>query len=138
MEQKIDNGKIENRIETELLNHVKLSINPRFQDWVLFKNGTYIIFEYADRFPDIKSEAIRLIKKFGPVYPGGKSEDFDVTDLNKTKGWIVSGHGYGIYTYVSPQEIKSKIPNIVDIGLLGRSKRDLDGRNPVIIHVNQK
>ncbi|KAF2514404.1 hypothetical protein EYY60_03880 [Flavobacterium zhairuonense] len=137
MKQKTEHQKIDEISEIELLHHVKLSINPKFQDWVLFKNGTYIIFEHADEISNLQSKALKLIKEFGPVYTE-RSEDFDVTDLKNTEGWIVSGHGYGIYTYVSSQEMKSKKPNTATIGLLGRGKRDLDGRNPVIVHVNRK
>ncbi len=138
MKQKADHQKTEEIAETELLHHVRLSINPKFQDWVLFKNGTYIIFEHAEEIRHLESTALKLIKEFGPVYSGERSEDFDVTDLKNTEGWIVSGHGYGMYTYVSPQELKYKKPDTAKIGLFGRKKRDLDGRNPVIIHVNRK
>jgi len=138
MKQKADYQKTDGISETELLHHVKLSINPKFQDWILFKNGTYIIFENANEIYDLESEALKLIKEFGPVYTGEHSEDFDVTDLKNIEGWIVSGHGYGMYTYVSPKEIKSPTPNITAIGLYGRSKKDLDGRNPLIIHINRK
>lgn len=138
MKQKADHQKANEISESELIHHVRLSINPRFQDWVLFKNGTYIIFDDADAISDLEGEAIKVIKSFGPVYIGTPSADFDVTDLNKTEGWIVSGHTYGMYTYVSPNEIKSPTPNITAIGLYGRSKKDLDGRNPLIIHINRK
>lgn len=138
MKLKAEHQKINEIAETELLNHVRLSINPKFQDWVLFKNGTYIIFENAEEISNIESVALKFMKEFGPVYTEERSEDFDVTDLKNTDGWIVSGHGYGMYTYVSPQELKYKKPNTTKIGLFGRGKRDLDGRNPVIIHVNRK
>ncbi|AWK06597.1 hypothetical protein HYN56_21135 [Flavobacterium crocinum] len=137
MKQKADHQKAEDISETELLHHVRLSINPKFQDWVLFKNGTYIIFEQVNEISSLESEALKLIHEFGPVCKGERSEDFDVTDLKNTEGWIVSGYGYGIYTYVSPQEIKSKKTNTT-IGLFGRGKRDLDSKNPVIIHINRK
>lgn len=138
MKQKTDHQKADEIAETELLHHVRLSINPKFQDWILFKNGTYIIFEHADEISNLESTALKLMAEFGPVYSGERSEDFDVTDLKNTEGWIVSGHGYGMYTYVSPQEMKSETLNIVEIGLLGRRKRDLDGRNPFIMHINRK
>ncbi|MBJ2126691.1 hypothetical protein [Flavobacterium sp. IB48] len=137
MKQKVNHQNADEISEAELLHHVRLSINPKFQDWVLFKNGTYIIFEHVDKISNLEIEAIKLIQKFGPVYKGQRSQDYDITSLKNTKGWIVSGHGYGIYTYVSPLEIKSKKTNTA-IGLFGRGKRDLDGRNPVIIHVNRK
>ncbi|WP_427874316.1 hypothetical protein [Flavobacterium sp. MMS24-S5] len=137
MKQKAEHKEAGEITETELLHHVRLSINPKFQDWVLFKNGTYIIFEHADEISNLERKALKLIKEFGPVYTE-RSEDFDVTDLKNTEGWIVSGHGYGMYTYVSPKEIKSKKPDTITIGLSGRGKRDLDGRNPIIIHINRQ
>lgn len=121
-----------------LLKHVKLAINPRFQDWVLFQNGTYIIFDSIDIDTDMEAEAVALMKQYGPVYAGGEAGDFAVTYLNQTEGWIVSGHGYGMYTYVNPNELSSISPSEVEIGLFGRSKRDDDGQQPVVLHVNRK
>ena len=31
--------------DQELIENIKLAINPKFKDWVIFKNGTYIIFD---------------------------------------------------------------------------------------------
>lgn len=124
--------------KNELINHIKLAINPKFQDWVVFKNGTYIIFDEADRIKDVNSEALKQMKEFGPVYAGGPAGDFGITTLNQTDGWIVSGHGYGMYTYVNPSELSIKNPSDSEIGLFGRNKRDLDGKNPEIIFVNRK
>ncbi len=131
------NNKAEN-YKTDLINHVRLAINPKYQDWVLFKNGTYIIFDNADTIRNLETEANKEMKEFGPVYPGGLAGDFSVTYLTKTEGWIVSGHGYGMYTYVNPKELKSEKPKDIEIGLLGRGKRDLDGKKPIIIHINHK
>lgn len=124
--------------ENNLLSHVKLAINPKFEDWVLFKNGTYIIFDNADTILNLEDEAQKLMKEFGPVYIGSPAGDFSVTHLNQTEGWVVSGHGYGMYTYVNPKEIKSVKPEDAEIGLFGRGKRELDGKNPVVIHINRK
>lgn len=118
------------------LEHVKLAINPKFQDWVLFKNDTYIIFDDISTVEKIQNEAIKLMQEFGPVFAGGSAGDFSVIHLNSTEGWLVSGHGYGMYTYVHPSELDSKTPNDLEIGLLGRSKRNSDGENPEIVHVN--
>lgn len=122
--------------EAELIKNVKLAINPKFQDWVLFKNGTYIIFDNADTIKSVKDEAIDQMKEFGPVFTGGPAGDFGTIHLNKTEGWIVSGHGYGMCTYVSPSEIENKNPNDIEIGIFGRNKRDLDGKKPEIIYIN--
>ena len=119
-----------------MIEHVKLAINPKFQDWVLFENGTYIIFDDISTVEDVKEEAVKLMKEFGPVYAGGPAGDFNIIHLNLTEGWLVSGHGYGMYTYVHPSELDSEDPNDLEIGLYGRSKRDSDGQNPEIIHIN--
>jgi hypothetical protein len=119
-----------------MIEHVKLAINPKFQDWVLFENGTYIIFDDISTIEDVKEEAIKLMKEFGPVSAGGPAGDFSVIHLNLTDGWLVSGHGYGMYTYVHPSELGNESPNDLEIGLYGRSKRDSDGQNPEIIHIN--
>ncbi|MDF2552434.1 MAG: hypothetical protein K0R77_1709 [Chryseobacterium sp.] len=123
--------------EKELIENVKLSISPKFQDWVLFKNGTYIIFDDITQVKNINDEAIAMMKEFGPVFAGGPAGDFNTIRLLKTEGWIVAGHGYGMYTYVSPTEIENKSPNDLEVGLFGRSKRDLDGKNPEIIFINK-
>ncbi len=124
--------------DKELINHIKLAINPQFQDWVVFKNGTYIIFDKADTIKDIQLEAIEQMKEFGPVHAGGPAGDFGITTLHNTEGWIVSGHGYGMYTYVNPLELNNENPADTEIGLFGRNKRDLDGKNPEIIFINRK
>ena len=126
-----------NKMETKsLLDNVKLAINPKYKDWVLFENGTYIIFDDINQIENIENEAIRLMKEFGPVHAGGPAGDFNVITLNQTEGWVVSGHGYGMYTYVNPSEIEANSPNDVTIGLYGRSKRNQDGENPKIIYTS--
>ncbi|WP_185248572.1 hypothetical protein [Chryseobacterium bernardetii] len=119
-----------------ILEHIKLAINPIFWDWVLFKNDTYIIFDDIATVENVQEEAIRLMKEFGPVLAGGPAGDFNVIHLNVTEGWLVSGHGYGMYTYVHPSELDNESPNDLEIGLLGRSKRNLDGENPEILYIN--
>ena len=119
-----------------MIEHVKLAINPKFQDWVLFENDTYIIFDDISTIENVKEEALQLMKEFGPVSAGGPAGDFNVIHLTLTEGWLVSGHGYGMYTYVHPSELDNESPNDLEIGLYGRSKRDSDGQNPQIIHIN--
>ena len=119
-----------------MIEHVKLAINPKFQDWVLFENDTYIIFDDISTIKNVKEEALQLMKEFGPVSAGGPAGDFSVIHLTLTEGWLVSGHGYGMYTYVHPSELDNESPNDLEIGLYGRSKRDSDGQNPQIIHIN--
>jgi hypothetical protein len=121
-----------------LIENVKLAINPKFQDWVLFQNGTYIVFDNTDSIKNLKSEAIKIMSEYGPVHIGSPAGDFGVTTLKKAQGWSISGHYYGMYTYVHPSEINTLALNESEIGLFGRSKRDLDGQNPIIIYFNRK
>ena len=76
------------------------------------------------------------MKEFGPVHAGGPAGDFSTITLNKTEGWVVSGHGYGMYTYVHPSELDNENPNDLEVGLYGRSKRDLDGQEATIIYLS--
>jgi hypothetical protein len=46
------------------------------------------------------------MKEYGPVIAGGPAGDFGVTHLTRTAGWVVSGHYFGMYTYVNPAELK--------------------------------
>ena len=122
--------------DNELVEYVRLAINPAFSNWVLFKNGTYIIFDDVDGSTDVAAAALKLMKEFGSVVVGGPAGDFEVFHLDETEGWVVGGHGYGMYTYVHPAELASVDPNDVEIGLLGRSKRDIDGTDLKILYVN--
>jgi hypothetical protein len=119
--------------ENELIKHVKLAINPKFENWILFKNGTYIINEDASNEKEIEKQGLEQMKEFGPVHGGGPAGDFGTITLNKTEGWVVSGHGYGMYTYVHPSEIDKDNPEDYEIGLYGRGKRNEDGEKPEII-----
>ena len=121
-----------------LLAHVKKAINPHFQDWVLFSNGTYVIFDSAKSSDDLEQMAISSMKKYGPVQAGGPAGDFGTISLTDTDGWVVSGHGYGMYTYVSPDSVGGIQADDVTVGLFGRSKRDQDSKDLKIIHVNRK
>lgn len=120
----------------ELIKHVKLAINPKFENWILFKNGTYIIIEGTSNEKIIEEQGLKMMKEFGPVHAGCPAGDFGTITLDKTEGWVVSGHGYGMYTYVHPIELDKKIPEDYEIGLLGRSKRDEDGLSPEMICIS--
>jgi hypothetical protein len=124
--------------QSETIEGTKKAINPKYQDWVLFQNGTYIIFNNADTIPNIEAEAIKLMKEYGPVYGGSPAGDFSTTTLYNNAGWTISSHCYGMYTYVSPKEFQSEKPDDLKAGLYGRSKRNKDGENPIVIHINRK
>jgi hypothetical protein len=128
------NSEIPTMNKDALLAHVKQAINPKFTNWVLFSNGTYIILE--DTVQNKQQVALNLMKEYGPVYTGSPAGDFSIISLNQTEGWIVTSHYYGMYTYVHPSEINSEKPSDIDIGLFGRSKREKDAMELEIIHIN--
>jgi len=123
--------------ENELIAQVKLAINPEFQNWVLFSNGTYVILETVEENEDIAKTATNLMKEYGPVFTGSPAGDFNVIILSGTEGWVISGHCPVMYTYVSPKELEMNNPEDIEIGLYGRNKRDRDGKKLEIIYVNQ-
>ena len=123
--------------ETELVENIKLALNPNVSYWVLFFNGTVIVFDSLTNGENIKEKAIKYMKEFGPVWPASEAADFSIVDLVSTKGWFVTGHGYGMYTYVHPQEVSSN-PHDVEICVIGRSKRHKDSEELKIIYVVER
>ena len=124
--------------ETEIIDHVKKAISPQFKDWVLFSNGTYIIFEDT-AIKDKAAKAIDIMKKFGPVHVGTPAGDITVTDLKYTDGWVVGGDFYGMYTYVHPKQLEQRgisDPTNLEVGIVGRHFRDRDGKELKIIYIN--
>lgn len=59
---------------------------------------------------EIEEQGVEKMKEFGPVHTGGPAGDFGITTLHKTQGWVVSGYGYGMYTYVHPSELDKQNP----------------------------
>ncbi len=111
------------------------------KSWVLFKNGTIvIIMEPTD---DLSNQALKMIKEWGPVAAATSAGDFSVIDLKDHPGWAVSCHHPDIFTYVGVNEVEdiNEIKNPYDqvtIGMIGRTKRDTDSREAIIIHVEDK
>ncbi len=108
------------------------------KSWVLFRNGTCVIFTQPQR--DLRANGIQLLTKWGPVHAGGPAGDFSVVNLTGHPGWIVTCHHHDILTYVAPNEVAQKDKTDIAIGLLGRGKRDRDAVELDVIHVeeNQK
>ncbi|WP_218040145.1 hypothetical protein [Actinomadura sp. WMMB 499] len=104
------------------------------KSWVLFEHGTCVILmEPAD---DLAAQATELLREFGPVHAGGPAGDFGSIDLDAAPGWAVYGHHNDVLTYVAPEELDE--PSDLAVGLLGRSKRDRDGRELTVVHVEDK
>jgi hypothetical protein len=103
------------------------------KSWVLFRYGTCVLFEHP--VDDLKGEAIRLMKEWGPVQVATPSADFNVLKLIVDPGWIVTCHHPGIITFVGPAELNDTRISDVFIGLTGRSKRASDASELQIIYI---
>jgi hypothetical protein len=102
------------------------------KSWALFSNGACVILMRPEA--DLRRQAVELMKTYGPVHAGSPAGDFSVINLDDDPGRVVTGHHPDILTYVSPDEVAEQNNDLV-IGLLGRSKRDQDAAELMIIHV---
>lgn len=114
------------------------------KSWVAFTNGTCVVMPNAAATADLAVEAVALLREYGPVRAGSAAGDFGTITLDPGPGWVVYGHHNDVLTYVAPDEVASgdpgagATPNDLTIGLLGRGKRDQDGRELQVIHVEDR
>ena len=99
--------------------------------WVLFKHGTCVMLTKPGK--DIRAQAINILKKHGSVMPGTPSGDFEVTKIPDLNGWVIIGDSPGIIMYVPMEEIGNNKSDF-EIGMIGRTKRDLDGNELEVVH----
>ena len=77
------------------------------------------------------------MKEWGQVHVGSSAGDFSTITLENERGWVVSSHHNDILTYVDPEEAGDDPPDFL-VGLLGRSKRNLDAETLTVIHIENK
>jgi len=111
----------------------RLLVNPR-ASWALFEHGTCVVLTAPDG--DLSEQAEGILREFGPVHAGSAAGDFTVIDLVDTEGWAVTCHHPDVLTYVAPDEIEEHTD--IAVGLYGRSKRDRDGTELRVVHVEDK
>ncbi len=105
------------------------------KSWVLFENGTCVILMKPEH--DLRSQAIELMKEWGPVHVGSSAGDFSIITLDNDVGWVVTSHHNDILTFVGLDDADDD-PTDLLVGLLGRSLRNQDAESLVIIHVEDK
>lgn len=120
--------------QSTLLSSVQAAIIPSYKDWVLFENGTYIIFDNIDTITDPLLTAKRWLKHYQQL-DNSNNGSVQITDLDHAEGWSVFGNGYGIYTFVHLLEIKDVTPP-EQIGLYAKWKRSKDAQNAKIIYLH--
>lgn len=128
-------GRIWRMVTEELVQVWRDVIQGDEKSWVMFENGTCVILmEPGD---DLSAQAVELLREYGPVHGGTPAGDFGAIDLDRAPGWAVYGHHNDILTYVAPEEAGDGASDLT-VGLLGRSKRDQDGRELAVVHVEDK
>ncbi len=112
-----------------LIFNVQLGINPSKKNWVLFKNGTYLIFPNKTA----EKDAIRAAKKLLTNYNGNT---VFIDKSNFAKGWIASTPT-GIYNYIDKGAFGRGIPKPASIEKKGIDNIAADKKGLEIIHVNR-
>ncbi len=100
--------------------------------WALFEHGTCVIF--VGGRSDIAEAAVALLRERGPVHAGSPAGDFSVVVLEDHPGWVVACHHPDVLTYVAPVDLGAN-PSELDVGLFGRSLRDLDAAELNVVYV---
>jgi len=113
----------------------RIIVGPQ-KSWVAFSNGTCVVLPDPDRTVDLESLAVDILREYGPVHPGSPAGDFGTITLDPGPGWVVYGHHNDVLTYVGPDEVTDS--SSLSVGLYGRSKRDRDGRELQIVHVEDR
>ncbi len=118
----------------DLIDIYKKIITDQSASWVLFKNSTCVMLLRPAE--NIKEQAIKILREHGSAVAGTPSGDFEVTKLPELSGWAVTGDYPGIMMYVSDEEGKRK--DDVEIGLIGRSKRERDAKELKVVYVEDR
>jgi hypothetical protein len=106
------------------------------KSWVLFAHDTCVVLpDPGDG--DLAAAATAILGEYGPVHAGSAAGDFGTIELEKAPGWVVWCHHPDVLTYVGPDEVEAPASDLV-VGLTGRSKRDRDGHDLTIVHVEDR
>ncbi|WP_333774436.1 hypothetical protein [Streptomyces sp. IBSBF 3136] len=101
------------------------------KSWVLFEHGTCVVLEEGEG--ELVDRATGILREYGPVSVGGPAGDFRVLELKDDEGWLVTGHHPDVLTYVALDEPEDS--SHLAVGIHGRSKRDRDGTELHVVHV---
>ena len=106
------------------------------KSWVIFKHGTCVVLVDPGPDADLAAEAVEILRQYGPVYAGSAAGDFGTITLDPGPGFVVTGHHNDVLTFVDPDEVSEQTD--VTVGLHGRHKRDQDGHDLEVIHVEDR
>lgn len=115
---------------TALQFSVALGISSQRPRWVLFENGTYIIFPEGYTDAQIKGKAIEMVSAY-------TSESITLKKSNLAKGWIGST-SKGIYIYVSQEDVGSGITDNNAVKAQALQNIEADKKELRVVHINSK
>jgi hypothetical protein len=112
------------------------TIRGEHKSWVVFEHGTCVVLVDPDPDADLAAQAVEILRDYGPVHIGSAAGDFGTTALDPGPGFVVSGHHSDVLTFVGSDEVSE--PTDLVVGLYGRNKRDQDGHELEVIHVEDR
>ena len=102
------------------------------QSWVLFENGTCVIWDGITDNPE--TYGINLLKAYGFVVPGTPAGDFNQKMMGNPPGMLVTYHHEHIMSFLLEEELDD--PGVLSIpGIIARHRRELDAKSLVIVHI---
>lgn len=112
-----------------LIFNVQLGIHPDRKNWIVFKNGTYLVFPNNTA----EKDAIRAAKKLLSNY---KATSLNINKSSFAKGWIAST-STGIYNYIDRAEFGRGIPKKENILRKGMENITGDSKGLEIVYINR-
>lgn len=117
--------------DAPLIFSVQLGIHPLQKNWVLYKNGSYMLFKDA-KGKDVLTEAANKRMDALAVPKGTR-----IKKSAMAKGWIVTFGNTGVYNYVAYKQIDAGIPGDPEIYEQARINLAKDKKEKEVIKVNQ-
>jgi hypothetical protein len=118
---------------TELIEAWRATLAGLDKSWVLFENGTCIVF--TEPGGDLPAQATAILREFGPAGDGSEIGDFAATvPLPDGRGWLVAGCHSDVVTFVGRDEVAFGTPDAA-VGRLGRARRARDVEQLRVLYV---
>jgi hypothetical protein len=110
--------------------NVAIGISPSKPDWVLYKNGSYIIFPSGYTDTQMTTAAGDLLDSFS-------NQTVSVNKSHFAKGWIANT-SKGVYTFVSQEALGEGIHSQETIRNAAIANIKADKTEKKIVHINRK
>ena len=119
-----------------LIFSVQLGISPQRPNWILFENGSYMLFKDALGKDVLIPAAKKRLSDFAKNLT--TQTGISAQKANLAKGWIVNFGSSGIYNYVEESQIEEEFPTAAYIITLAQQNIIADNLSKKVIHFNKK